>query len=466
MYCETPMQKRRHFLRLAAVALSGRMALDVSAAEFKRTRTGQRSLVIGAGIAGLAAASELKRMGHEVVVLEARERIGGRICTSRRWNDAPLDLGATWIHGVEDNPITALANKLQLKRIETSYDKSVTYMTSGKLLTDAQQQTFGQLKRQLKQALEQAQQQDNDVSVWQALVPTLNQYNTSSDAYRMLTFILNSEIEQEYSGSAEQLSVQWFDDGQEFDGEDELFVDGFGVIVDHLAQALDIKLGQVVDRIEWGQSPVRVKTRTDVFEADHVVVTLPLGVLKAGHVAFDPQLPADKLRAIRRLGFGVLNKCYLRFQRSFWPDDIDWIEHIPASRGQWAEWVSLKRVLGLPILLGFNAAEQGRALESLSDGKIVAEAMQTLKAIFGNHIPQPVDHQITRWAADPYSLGSYSFNALGSTPAMRVELAAPLADRIFFAGEATDKKYFGTTHGAYLSGLHCAKRIQQIQDRL
>ena len=111
------------------------------------------------------------------------------------------------------------------------------------------------------------------------------------------------------------------------------------------------------------------------------------------------------------------------------------------------------------ILLGFNSADRARELESWSDQEIVADAMETLRNIFGEDVPAPIDYQITRWGKDPFSLGSYSFNALGSTPDMRRVLAEPLGIKVFFAGEATERDYFGTAHGAYLSGLCAAKKI-------
>ncbi|MFO0921379.1 MAG: FAD-dependent oxidoreductase [Pirellulales bacterium] len=111
------------------------------------------------------------------------------------------------------------------------------------------------------------------------------------------------------------------------------------------------------------------------------------------------------------------------------------------------------------MLLGFNAADQGKAIEASSDATIVASAMKTLRTMFGKDVPDPIDTQITRWASDPFALGSYSFNAVGSTPKMRNQLAAPLGNSLFFAGEATERDYFGTAHGAYLSGLRAAKEI-------
>jgi monoamine oxidase len=159
---------------------------------------------------------------------------------------------------------------------------------------------------------------------------------------------------------------------------------------------------------------------------------------------------------------GVLNKCYLRFEEVFWPEDVDWLGYVSPEHGAWSEWVSFKRVANLPILLGFNAAERGREIEAWSDQQIVENGMEALKVIFGPEIAEPVDYQITRWATDPFSLGSYSYNAVGSTPEMRTVLAAPLRNKLFFAGEASERDYFGTAHGAYLSGLRAAGQILSV----
>lgn len=114
--------------------------------------------------------------------------------------------------------------------------------------------------------------------------------------------------------------------------------------------------------------------------------------------------------------------------------------------------------------MGFNAADFGREIEAWTDAAIVGSAMQTLRRIFGRHIPEPLDVQITRWAADPFAYGSYSFNALGSTPSMRDDLARSVGRRLFFAGEATERRYFGTVHGAYLSGLRAAQEVMAANE--
>jgi monoamine oxidase len=255
------------------------------------------------------------------------------------------------------------------------------------------------------------------------------------------------------------LSAHWYDHAEEFGGDDALFARGFGVIPEHLAKGLTIKLGQVVREVRWEKSPVRVVTQDSEFEADRVLVTLPLGVLQAGKVAFTPALPRDKTNAIAKLGMGVLNKCYLRFEEPFWPKDADWLEYVSDTPGAWTEWVSFWSAAKQPVLLGFNTADRGREIEDLSDEKIVASAMRTLRTIYGERIPEPSGIQVTRWAKDPFAMGSYSFNAIGSTPNMRKVLAAPMENTVYFAGEAVHSTYFGTAHGAYLSGLKAAKEI-------
>ena len=384
------------------------------------------------------------------------------VTPSLKWPDMPLDFGATWIHGTQGNPLTKLAEQIKAQRLITSYDRSLAYNTSGKLLSNAEKARMENLSKQVFRVLKQAQDKDTDVSIQQAIQALMRQLDKSSEVYRFINFILSSEIEQEYSGSTENLSAHWYDDDKAFPGDDALFVQGFRVIPEFLAQGLSIELGQVVKEIQWYQSPVQVITQKTKFIADHVVITLPLGVLQAKSVRFTPELPQSKQTAIAKLGMGVLNKCYLRFPNVFWSVDVDWLEYVSAKKGEWTEWVSFKRVANLPILLGFNAADRGREMEAWSDQQIVTNAMQTLRMIYGVGIPEPIDYQITRWATDPFSLGSYSYNRVGTLPEMRQELAAPLKGLVFFAGEASEQNYFATAHGAYLSGLRVAKEILRV----
>ena len=448
--------RRRDFASVLPALLAG----SALAPEFSSSAPGagpKRSgvIVIGAGLAGLAAARMLKSLGHDVVVLEGRDRIGGRIHTSSRWTGIPLDLGATWIHETTGNPLTKLAAEVNATLLTTRYDDSIGYNPDGSVWNKADASRLEDLRGKVHGLIEVARNGDADQSLRQALERLLGPGSTA-ETRRLVNFILSSEMETEYAGGAGQLSAYWYDHVEGYAGPDKLFAAGFSSLTDHLAAGLEIRTGEVVTAIDWSQPEVRVATTSGDCAARAVLVTLPLGVLKTGQPAFSPALPAAKREAIAALGMGLLNKCYLRFPSVFWPADVDWIESIPETHGEWSQWVSFKKAADQPVLLGFLAAETAAAKEALTDERIVAGAMNVLRAIYGAEIPDPTDHQITRWAADPFARGSYSFNAVHSTPAMRTTLAAPVAGRLFFAGEATEKTRFGTAHGAYLSGLRAA----------
>lgn len=455
---ESRMHRKRFLTWMAATpwGLAGR-----AVAAPPRARTRLRVVVIGAGLAGLAAAHALRSDGHEVVVVEARDRVGGRIWTSRAWPDLPVDLGASWIHGTSGNPLTALADSAGAARLVTRYERAVTYGPSGRPLTDDEERRLAQVRSRLLGAIRRTRSQDDDLSVRQAIEPVVAGFAHDSDERRFAAFVVQSELEQEYAGSAARLSAHRYDEADAFGGDDVLFAEGFGALTDHLAHGLDIRLGQVVREVHGDRSPVRVVTQDAVHEADRVLVTLPLGVLQAGTVRFSPALPRAKVRAIDTLGMGVLNKCVLRFERPFWPQDVDWLQHVaPTPDAAWPEWVSFWRAARWPVLLGFQAADAGRAIEDRPDEAIVADAMRTLRTVFGARIPEPTGFQLTRWARDPFARGSYSYNAVGSTPDLRHALAAPLGDRVYFAGEATHASHFGTAHGAWLSGVRAARDLR------
>lgn len=447
--------QRRTFLHLAGLILAGAVTRKHAMAAAAKPRV----VIVGAGMAGIAAAHALTKQGYEPMLLEGRDRIGGRVWTSAAWQGMPVDLGASWIHGVKGNPLTALAKDAKARTAATNYASSLIYGADGKPMTAQGEQQLERWQEKLSDAIEWAQDQDDDRALQAAVETRLGWSKLSTAERQLVDFLVNSTIEQEYGGSATKLSAHWFDDGKFFGGDDAFLLDGYGTLIQHLAKGLKVRLGETVTRIEWSATPLKVTTTKAVYEADQVIITLPLGVLKADTVKFVPALPAPKRQAIQKLGMGILNKCYLHFPKAFWPTTVDWLEQIPPQRGEWAEWVSMMRVAQWPVLLGFNAADHGLAIEAWDDQTIVDSALQSLRRLFGRTIPDPLGYQLTRWGADPFARGAYSFNALGSLPQMRDELAASLGNQLFFAGEATTREYAATVHGAYLSGVRAAQEV-------
>ena len=418
-------------------------------------------LVIGAGISGLAAAASLQAAGYRVIVLEARNRIGGRVWTNRAWPDMPLDMGASWIHGVDGNPIAEIATDNDIATAETDYENVWLYTSDGRLLEDAEHDAAEKLAETFyAEALEEADDRyDADVSIQQALNDKLAQEPLSASQKRMLDYFVNATIEHEFAADVADISRFAWERGEAFGGEDVLFPGGYDQIARILAAGLDIRLEHPVQSIDYSGEGVEVKTAAGQFDAERVIVTLPLGVLQKGVVDFDPPLPEAKQEAIDALGMGLLNKVYLRFPHIFWPKEADVLGFISEKKGEWTETLNIAHYTGAPVLLCFNAATYGRAIEKLTDDEMIAQAMQRLRTIFGPDIPEPTGHLVTRWASDPYAYGSYSYLRPGTDGDTLDALAAPVGDRLFFAGEATSRDYEATVHGAYLSGLRAAEEI-------
>lgn len=457
--------QRRQWLQLLLAASSAQV-IPACNAPSPQTIAGKsaRIVVIGAGIAGLAAARELHNAGHQVTVLEARDRIGGRVWTDRSHPDEPVDLGASWIHGTNGNPITQLAADAGAKTFPTNGNSYWTWDTDGSMLSTQEEEAIWDAFDNLVEDLEELRDRRiamkmGDIPLMSAIDDILDEQAITGEKRQRLLLAVSTSIELGYAADAAQLSLYYWDWGPWFDGPNVVFPQGYDCVINMLASQLDIRTNHVVRQIHHDGAAITVFTDQGSFEGDYAVVTLPLGVLKANVVQFEPPLPTDKQGAIDKLGMGVFNKVVLRFPEVFWADtELLYLGYIAKNPGAWSTNMSYYEIDGRPTLVCFQAASYARELENMPDEAIVDVAMDVFRTMFGANIPEPESRLITRWGSDPYALGSYSHMPPGASPDDYDALAKP-AGRLYFAGEATTKEYASTVHGAYLSGIRAATEI-------
>ena len=265
------------------------------AAESDSPRRNRSVVIVGAGVAGLAAAGELRANGFEnVVVLEARDRIGGRIWTDTIGGDIPIDLGASWIHGVDGNPISAIAAENDIATRPTDYDNEVVHFPG----VAEPRLPAGEVLRRFRELAARRP----DSSLQSAYEQYLATYAPGDRERRYLEYLLNTIIEHEYGADIGDLSLQSIEGGSAYAGEDVVFPGGYRQIIDTLADGAAVRLGQAVTEIEYSGAGVVLTTASGAtFQAAGVIVTVPLGVLKKGRISFLPSLPPRKQRAIARL---------------------------------------------------------------------------------------------------------------------------------------------------------------------
>ena len=195
------------------------------------------------------------------------------------------------------------------------------------------------------------------------------------------------------------------------------------------------------------------------YAAARAIVTVPLGVLKAGVIEFEPALPDAVAGPISRLGMGVFNKVFIQFPERFWNEESYVLRALGEAGEHWHSWYDVSAVSGLPTLLTFAAGPFGRRMQELPDDEVVADVIRALRVLYGDAVGEPLAHWITHWGEDEFSLGSYSHLALGSTHHDHDDLAGPVDDVLHFAGEATWGDEPATVGAAFYSGHRAAERI-------
>ena len=199
---------------------------------------------------------------------------------------------------------------------------------------------------------------------------------------RWFDYVVVSEVEHWWPAHVDDLALATAWEGATPRGGDAVPATGYAPIIAELADGLDIRLGTPVSEVRWSASGVTLHTPDGAFPSDAVVVTLPLGVLQAGDVVFEPELPRAHRVAIDMLGMGNMEKVVLRFPEAFWDPDIDLIGYVPEERGRFVEWYNAVHWTGAPILIGFNAGRTAQELLDWPDDEILAAALDTLNRIF------------------------------------------------------------------------------------
>ena len=414
---------------------------------------GKTVLIIGAGISGLAAAKKLKDKGFTVIVLEAQEKIGGRLRTDRSLGIA-FDEGASWIHGPNGNPITNLASQAGANTYLTDDDNLAVFDNNGTAYSDTfLNSQYTQFENALNAVRRAGTQTDSFQTIFNSLYPT--QVNN-----RLWKYMLSAYLEFDTGGDISKLSSKYFFDDEAFSGKDVIVTNGYDKVANLLGQGLDIRLNSRVTEINYNATKSLVKVNENSIEADYVIVSVPLGVLKNTSISFQPSLPASKLSAIQNIQMGNVNKFLFIWNTPFWDTNIQYIGYTPETKGKFNYFMNMLKFLPTTNgLMTFAFGDYATVTETMTDAQINSEVMAQLKSIYGNNIPNPTNMLRTKWGKNINTFGAYSFATNGTTSDDFDTMATEINNKLFFAGEHTERNYRGTVHGAYLSGIREADKI-------
>lgn len=455
-------------------------------------------IVIGAGFAGLAAALDLTRQGLRVQILEARDRVGGRVFTRRDPAlNYPIELGAEFVHGLAPEIwLPAQENKLKMTEMEGDLWCSL----NGKLQPC---NFFGKADKILSamddkepdesflQFLERRFPGEDHADAKQWATGYVSGFNAADPSIISVHWLVHSRDAEEQiegdrafriAGGYEQLlnvycAALGFEtcNGPETEprGSVDARSQGMGSISSAQVNGPELHLKTIVQEICWAAGTVRIAAKNSqgnvTFEAPRALITLPLGVLQSsGSVRFHPDLPQEKLAALGHLAMGKVVRVTLCFRERFWKDrpaqgkslsEMSFLFSHDPQFPTW--WTQMPR--HLPIITGWAPARSAERLAGMTQGRIVDKALDSLSSLLGvekswmqSQLNAAYFHD---WDADPFSCGAYSYVKAGGEGCQAI-LGAPVADTLYFAGEHTDSTgHNGTVHGAIASGRRAAKDI-------
>ncbi|HEV2829169.1 MAG TPA: NAD(P)/FAD-dependent oxidoreductase [Pyrinomonadaceae bacterium] len=436
-------------------------------------------LIIGAGAAGLAAARTLTAERFSVTILEARNRIGGRVHTLHDSRSSlPIELGAEFIHGRSSETFDIVARaRLKLVEVPTRH-----WYLDRQGLTDS-----GEFWRQLEDVMDQMKRVGPEDQSFHEFLET---YCRSRDLGEAKT-IASMYVEGFHAARMDRISVLGLNKVNEaadsIDGDKGFRItNGYDLLVQSLydeavSQGAQVRLTTVVEEVRWSRGRVEVTSSANGAshrsQAERVLVTLPLGVLQAdlnqlGSVRFVPTLP-EKDQAARKLAMGDAVRLMLRFRAPFWErlklpakdgstKDLAQMAFIHAPQEAIPSWWTQSPARA-PLLVGWAGGPRAEKLSRESKQTLIDRGLDTLARIFlraRKEIEELLEESYTHdWHGDPFCRGSYSYIPVGGLEA-EAQLAQPVDETLFFAGEATNTDgHIGTVHGAIATGLRAAQEI-------
>lgn len=443
-----------------AVVVLGACARDPVVEGTPAADASTRVVVVGAGVAGLVTARVLHDAGVDVVVVEARDRVGGRTFTDRV-GEATVDLGGAWLHGDRRNPVADFAEAAGLGWTADASPWSHVYdEASDARLGDPAWRTMERSAADFARALPWLREELSvSASVADGRDRWLDDVQFRGRDRRLAAFGIDQYFtELTYAGPVDRTSLAWIWEESSLGGGDQLPEGGYGPTIEALADGLDIRLERPVTAVSVSDDGVVVQADGDVFEGTHVVVTVPAGVLRAGHITFDPPLSAARLDALDRVDMGNLEKVVLTWSERWWDGGMTFVD--ADGDGTFPEFYDLSDAAGAPVLVGLYGGRFAREVQAdWTDASVVEGALATLALAAGREVPPPSATYVTRWTTDPHALGSYVFLPVGASRSDLDALAQPESERLGFAGEATVFDHYGTVHGAAMSGLREAHRL-------
>lgn len=423
------------------------------------------TIVVGAGVAGLTAARLLVEVGRDVVVLEARDRVGGRVSTDRRFG-LVTDMGASWIHGITDSPVAAAAEAFGMPMVEFTVggyqpaSRPIAYYgPDGRRLTDAVTQAFvGDIHAVDAALLDVVAASAADASYRDVTETALAAQGWDAERTARVREYLEHRSEEQYGAWIEDLAAHGLDDDV-VEGDEVVFPDGYDRLPRRLAEGLDIRLIHVVSRVQWSAEGVVVTTDHGAFSADTAVVTVPVGVLQSEDFVIEPALPDPVAGALSRLSMNAFEKVFLRFRSRFWDDGVYAIRQQGPESRWWHSWYDLTALHDTPTLLTFAAGPAAVETRDWTEEEIVESILVQLRRLYGDRVEQPTSVHVTDWQDDPWSHGSYAYMTVGSATSDHDDLATPIGGVLHLAGEATWTDDPATVTAAMRSGHRAASRV-------